>query len=290
MKKLLISLALLVCACVTDTPTEDPVSWKGLPSSNYTEYWEEQKDPNIIYFAGSNFEWRFSRDSVEIVNNEFTDVSGCFKDGTGKTKCTPFNWSHHYTGTYQRQDSALSLHVRHRHSEPENAPEVSTNDIQAVFRLSYSADSTDMTATLVSNFDFFNSDSTIKFRKLEHGSISVVSAEVSNDCGPADGAETRLTFNTDACPHCPIGGSGNAAPYSLYLGYEDVDRIGSGDIRHATTWRCDAQACTDSAAVKVEFSKVTADSVSGRITLRNGMKRGMGLFTAPKKRQRPMCG
>lgn len=290
MKKSLISLALLVSACITDAPDEFPGGLQPLRASNYTEYWEEQKNPNVLYYVGSNFEWRFSRDSIEMVQNAFTDASMCTLDLSGQRTCTPFRWSHHYAGTYQRQDSTLSMQVHHHHSEPENAPEVAIHAIQAVIHLSYSADSTEMTATLVSGNEFFNSDSPKKFRKLEHGLISVVSAEVSNDCGPADGAETRLTFNTAPCPHCPIGGSGQAAPYSLYLGYEDVDQIASGNIRHANTWRCDAQGCTDSAEVKVEFSKVTADSVSGRITLRNGMKRGMGLFAAPKKRSRPTCG
>lgn len=287
MKYLFAGLAFLLSSCVSDPPIVNPEKTIGLPSSAFTEYWEEQKNPNVIYFAGASFEWRLGHDSIEIVSHEFTDAVSCVDDQAGKPVCEPFQWSHHFSGTYQRQESKLSTQIRFHHSEPENAPKIPALDYQAAFRVHYSPDSSQMQVSLIPGSHFLGADSAWQFRKLEHRSVNILNAEVSNDCGPTDGPETRMSFNTAACANC---NPAETAPYSFYLHYEDVDKIESGNTRYAEAWRCGNQGCTDSALATVEFFKTTADSVSGRITLRNGIKRNMGLFSAPKKRQRPMCG
>ncbi len=288
MKFLFACLVFLLTSCVSESTTENPEKKTVLlPSSSYTEYWMEQKDPDILYFAGSHLEWRLSRDSIEIVKNEWTDAVECHTAGTGKEICNPFNWYHHFVGTYQSHDSTLTVHIRYHHSEPENAPVDIARDSQATFRVRYSADSSEMQVALLTGANFLKAGSKWQFRKLEHHNVNIVSAEVSNDCGPADGPETRMKFLPSPCPNCSPG---NDSPYDFYLGFEDVDKIESGLARYATAWRCGSQGCTDSSAVTVEFIHVQADSVSGRITLRKGMTRSMGLFSAPKKRQKPFCG
>jgi hypothetical protein len=289
-KKSLAFLALLLASCLNDESLDATSTTRNRTDTlaANTEIWEEMPDPNLIRFAGSDLELRLGQDSIEIVQTEFTDFSDCRTSDSGITKCSPFSWSFHYLGTFTRRDSTLSIHIRYSHTDQDVSQPTVGKDSVATFRLRYSSDSSQLQMVLLTDSLFLNVGSHWQFQKLNHRNLNIVNAEVSDDCGDTDGPETRLTFNTEACKNCSPA---NESPYSFYLGYQDVDDIASGNNRYVNqAWRCGNQGCTDSVSATIEFFKTTNDSVSGRITLRNGIKLSTGLFTAPKKRQRPMCG
>jgi|GEM_PF-4238789 len=287
MKLWIVCTLFLLSSCVSDPPTQDPEKTMILPSSAFKDFWEERTHPDVLYFAGSWFELRLSRDSIEIVQNVFTDVNGCHTDGSGETSCSPSRWSHHYLGTCQRQDSTLSIQIRFQYSEPQVPLLRNLEDTVATFRIRYSDDSSQMSLVLLSGAEFLNHGSQWEFAKLDHHPVEISSAEISNDCGPADAPETRMTFLSTPCPYCNLD---NHAPYSFYLGYADVDQIKSGEERYVPAWRCGEQGCTDSALATVRFFNAETDSVRGSITIRKGMTRSLGTFVAPKRRSRPFCG
>jgi hypothetical protein len=279
--------ACLLAACVSDNASDSETEKERKLEHTARTYWEEQLDPKIAYFAGSRFEWQFFGDSVAIVQKGWTDVSECRMDSSGHSTCTPTSWTHHYSGSFTALDSTLSVKARYHHSVPANAPEPNTKTADAIFRVRYASDSTRLEVALQTGTSFLGTESPLSFHRLEHHDMSIVSAEVSNDCGPADGPETRLTFLPESCPTCT---SDSKAPFSLNLNQPDVDSLSKESNYTGSVWRCGELGCIDSAYAVVELTRTTSDSVSGIITLRKGNSRSQGHFTAPKKRQRPFCG
>jgi hypothetical protein len=285
----LLFFALLFSACLNDSQggasKQNPEP--DIPSSTFTEFWEEAANPNLIRFAGTDLEMQLGRDSIAIVISEFTDAITCTDDASGKQVCSPLSWEHHYLGTYTRQDSTLSMRIRFDHSFPNVPAPAIMADSTASFRMRYSPDSSRMTLVLLSGTDFLQHGFQWNFQKLDHRKVSVVSPTITNDCGPADQLQTRMTFEVAPCSGCDTA---NRAPYSFYLQYQDVDDIKPGETRYASAWRCGNLGCTDSTLATIDISSVSRDSVGGRISLRKGMTRSMGVFSAPKKHERPPCG
>jgi hypothetical protein len=284
----LLFFALFFSACLNEPSVDASKSYPELdiPSTSYTEFWEEAPNPNRIRFAGTDLEMQLGRDSIALVKSEFTDEISCTDDASGKQVCSPLSWEHHFVGTYTRQDSTLSIRIRFDHSFPNVPTPATIADITASFHMRFSPDSSRMTLVLLSGTDFFQHGSQWHFQKLDHRTVSVVSPTIGNSCGEVGEPNTQMTFEVTPCAGCDTA---NIAPYSFYLRYQDVDDIQAGDSRHVSAWRCGNLGCTDSTHATIDISNVSRDSVGGRISLRKGMVRSMGVFSAPKSHERPPC-